>query len=120
MKCIFGVGHVTLLEFKMDANMASEARNNALCRKPAEICENKRNSIGYPHIFDHARLTADAADIARRRPTTGIQNGGLYTGSTLYLCNGMRYQRNSNGYPDIFDHARLIADTADVGQCRQC
>src|SRR5664279_3229081 len=35
--------------------------------------------------------------IARRRPTTGIQNGGLSTGSTLYLCNRMRYQRNSNG-----------------------
>src|SRR5664279_2991319 len=35
--------------------------------------------------------------IARRRPTTGIQNGGLQTGSTMYFCNGMRYQRNSNG-----------------------
>src|SRR5664279_2647434 len=69
MKCIFRVDHVTLLEFKMDANMASEARDNALCRKPAEICENKRNSIGYPHIFDNARLIADTGDIARRRPT---------------------------------------------------
>src|SRR5664279_4427399 len=102
----------------MDANMASEARNNALWRKPAVICENKRHSIGYPHIFDHARLIADAADIARRRPTTGIQNGGLYTGSTLYLCNGMRYQRNSNGYPHIFDHGRLIADTGDIARRR--
>src|SRR5664279_1232801 len=102
----------------MDANMASEARNNALWRKPAVICENKRHSIGYPHIFDHARLIADAADIARRRPTTGIQNGGLYTGSTLYLCNGMRYQRNSNGYPHIFDHGRLIADTGDIAPRR--
>src|SRR5664279_2853881 len=72
MKCIFRVDHVTLLEFKMDANMASEARNNALCRKPAEICENKRNSIGYPHIFDNARLIADTGDIARRRPTETV------------------------------------------------
>jgi hypothetical protein len=38
-----------------------------------------------PHIFDHARINGDTADIARRRPTSAIQNGGLLTGSTLYL-----------------------------------
>jgi hypothetical protein len=42
----------------------------------------QRNSNGYPYIFDHAVLTGDTADIARRRPTTEIQNGGLPTGST--------------------------------------
>ena len=39
MKRIFRVGHVTLQEFKMDANMAAEARNNALCRKPVVVSE---------------------------------------------------------------------------------
>jgi hypothetical protein len=29
------------------------------------------------------------------------------SGPELYLRNGKRYQRNSNGYPDIFDHAHF-------------
>ncbi len=30
-----------------------------------------------PYIFGHAVLNGDTADIARCRPTTEIQNGGL-------------------------------------------
>ncbi len=50
----------------MDANMAAEANNNALCRKPAIISE---IPTATPH-FRHARLTGDTADAARRSPTS--------------------------------------------------
>ena len=33
-----------------------------------------------------------------------------------FLWNGMRYQRNSNGYPDIFDHALVSGDVADIAR----
>jgi hypothetical protein len=39
-----------------------------------------RNSNGFTYIFDHARTNGDSADIARRRPSSAIQNiqnGGL-------------------------------------------
>ena len=36
-----------------------------------------RNSNGYPHIFDHARIIGGTADIDRRQSTTVIQNGGV-------------------------------------------
>ena len=32
----------------------------------------------------------------------------------MFLGNGMRYPRNSNGYPHIFDDARATGDTADI------
>jgi hypothetical protein len=73
----------------------------------------RRNSNGYPHIFDHARTIGDTASIGRRRPTTEIQNGGLQTGSRMFVWNGMRYRRNSNLYYHIFDHARIDGDTSD-------
>ena len=53
------------------------------------------------------------AVIARRRPTSEIQNGGHQSGSTLYLWNEMTYRRNSNGFTHIFDHARINGDIAD-------
>ena len=31
---------------------------------------------GYPHIFDHARRRYATVDMARRRPTSGTENGG--------------------------------------------
>ena len=74
----------------------------------------RQNSDGYPHIFDHGLVNGDVADIARRQTTSVIQDGGLQTGSRMFLWNGMRYQRNSNGYPHIFDHGRTSGDTADV------
>ena len=37
----------------------------------------RRNSKGYPHIFDHARTVGDTVSSSRRRSTTEIQNGGL-------------------------------------------
>ncbi len=46
-----------------------------------------------PQIFDHAQPACITADIAQHRPTTGIQNGGLKTGSTLYL----RIRRPTSG-----------------------
>jgi len=36
-------------------------------------------------------------DTAWTRSTSGIQNGGLWTGSTLHRWNGSGYQRNYNG-----------------------
>jgi hypothetical protein len=36
----------------------------------------RRNSNGFTHIFDHARTNGDTADIARRRPSSAIQDGG--------------------------------------------
>ena len=36
------------------------------------------------------------------------------TGSILHLRNGMRYRRNSNGYPDIFRHAKFTKVTGDI------
>jgi len=84
----------------------------------------RRNSNGYPHIFDHARINGNIVDIVRHCPTLFDVNrprfldGGLQTGSTLYLWNGMRYHRNYNEYPHIFDHARTIGDIADIGRRR--
>jgi hypothetical protein len=49
----------------------------------------RRNSNGFSHIFDHARINGDTAYITGCRPTSAIQNGGLHTKSTLYLCTGM-------------------------------
>jgi hypothetical protein len=49
----------------------------------------RRNSNGFTHICDHARTNGDTANVAQRRPTWPIQNGGHQTGSTLYLCNRM-------------------------------
>jgi len=57
-------------------------------------------------ILDHARFTA--ADLARRRLTTGNQNGGLYTESTLYLWTGRRYHINSGGYATLLDSVGSI------------
>jgi hypothetical protein len=59
-------------------------------------CPNgRRNSNGFSHIFDHARISGDTADIARRQSTSEVQNCGLQTGSTLYLWSGMTYRQNS-------------------------
>jgi hypothetical protein len=76
----------------------------------------RRNSNGFTHLFDHAKTIGDTADIARRRPTSEIQNGEHQTRSTLHLWNGMTDHPNSNGYPDIFDNARINGDTADIAQ----
>ena len=35
-------------------------------------------------------------------------------GSTMFLSKGMRFRRNVNGYPHIFDHVRINGDTADI------
>ena len=58
----------------------------------------RRNSNGYSYIFDHILISGDTVDLVRRRPASldhAFQDGGLYTGSTLYLLNRMRYHRNS-------------------------
>jgi len=48
-------------------------------------------SNGYPHVFDHARLTYDNDDRARHRLTSGIQNVGhepeVDTGSGNHFRN---------------------------------
>jgi hypothetical protein len=41
------------------------------------------------YIFDYARINGDTDDITGCRPTIEIRIGGLKTGSTLNLCNGM-------------------------------
>ena len=46
----------------------------------------KRNSNGYYHILDHARLNGDTYNIVRGSPTTEFQNGGQWTGSTNFLA----------------------------------
>jgi len=43
----------------------------------------QRNSNGYTHIFDHARLNCDITNSSRRLPTSGVQYGEQLTESTL-------------------------------------
>ena len=79
----------------------------------------RQNSDGYPYIFDPGLINGDVTDIARCQTTSVIQDGGLQTGSTMFLWNGMRHNRNSNGYPDIFDHARTCVRSANIVRHQQ-
>jgi hypothetical protein len=78
----------------------------------------RRNFNGFTHIFDHARINGDTADIVRRQPTSEVQNGGYQTGSTLCLWIVLTYRRNSNGFTHIFDHSRTNGGNADIVRCR--
>jgi len=56
--------------------------------------------------------------MARHQPTSGMQNGGDTNRKWKYLLNGKRWRRDFNGYPHIFDHARLKYATADMARRR--
>jgi len=75
----------------------------------------RQNSDGYPYIFDPGLINGDVADIARRQTTSVIQDGGLQTGSTMSLWNGMRHNLNSHGNPGIFDQSTNL-----YGLCQHC
>ncbi len=58
-------------------------------------------SNGYPHIFDHARLRYDTADMARHRPISGTQKSA--TKLEMILSSDCRFPMST-----------------DFGRCREC
>ena len=76
-----------------------------------------------PTVFDRTLLRYGAADKARHRRTSGTQNVCQETGSGnrkwKQRFNGKNWRCDYNGYPHIFDHARLTHDTDDRARRRE-
>jgi len=82
----------------------------------------RRDSNGYPHIIDNARPHCVTANIARRCPTTEIQDGGYQAGNGKNIWPVTGCDAILNFYP-IFstmpDSDMLLSTLSDFARHRQ-